>query len=258
MKLSTGVAACLLSTATASNSTGWPEYSEEELAAKRQQMAYIKDLFEQGNAANAYCNNDMRNNFPGCHQSGSMWCWATAVAAVEEYYNGGVGDQCRGKECEVVSYTYHKDCCPFRSKDDECGSKGGTTTMIKNAIHHFTGKNFVEAGGPLSEDQLAATLQAGNPVVLEVGTDSRPTHIVTIHGCDGNGQFWYHDPERNYGEWTLGDYGWLLNGMCRAWVDRSNARLVKCEGAKNPDEIFRVTSKWWDTVYIPAGADVTV
>lgn len=218
-------------------------------------MERIEELFQQGQGASK-CSNDMRNKFPGCHQSGSMWCWATAVAEVEEYYNGRTGDQCKGVECEVVSYTYNDDCCPFKDPKDECGSKGGTVTMIKNALKHFTGRSFTNAGGPLDEATLSATLQSGNPVIVEVGDDRRPNHIMTLHGCDGSGNYWLHDPERDYGDFLAGDYDWLIHGMCRAWVDRSNARLVKCEGDKNPDEIFRVTTKWWDTVYIPA--EVTV
>jgi len=256
MKSSAILVACLASCVSANGNASLPMmYTEEELEEKRKNMVLMEELFEQSNGAST-CSNDMRSSFPGCHQSGEMWCWATSVASVEEFYNGRTGDQCKGVECQVVSFTTGNDCCPFKSRTDECGERGGTVREITKAIQHFSGRSFTIAGGPLSEATLSAALQGGNPVILEVGNDKAPNHIMTLHGCDGSGNYWLHDPEREYGDFVKGDYNWLIHGMCRAWVDRSNARLVACEGDKNPDEIFRVTTKWWDTIYVPAGVTV--
>merc|ERR1712176_149096 len=90
-------------------------------------------------------------------------------------------------------------------------------------------------------------------VLMEIGDEDRPTHVVTIHGCDGNGKYWWHDPETHYGEYLLVDYHWLFH-MCRAWVKADNpdgAKLIVCPpGPPGPDEIFRYSKKWWDTLYI--------
>jgi len=163
-------------------------------------------------------------------------------------------------ECDIVGWTFSQQCCPYKDHVNDCGSEGASWGTIQRAVNHFTGKSFSRPNGPLDQKTLDATLQAGNPVLIEVGSDSGPNHVVTLHGCDGKGGYWFHDPERDVGEYLQGstetgmvpvDYHWLLN-MCMAWVDKANPKLVSCDRSapKGADEMFRIKWKWWDTLYV--------
>lgn len=102
------------------------------------------------------CSTDMRDKVPACHQLGTMWCWATAVAQATVYYGhtslalaaggaGGAGtgaagtgaddqsgsqvNQCAGLECGIVGWTFSKECCPAPVSPEgdlqgACGDKG--------------------------------------------------------------------------------------------------------------------------------------
>lgn len=238
--------------------------TDEEIAIQREGFDKVvadRAACTPDNGCNAYstCSNDMRDRFPGCHQSGNMWCWATAVAAATEYYGAGGshGDQCQGLECDVVSWTFNEQCCPFKAKDDACGMEGASWSTIQRSINHYTGRSWQRPNGPISQVMLDASLQAGNPVLLEIGDERSPSHVVTLHGC-GSGKYWYHDPERDFGEFINVDYDWLLH-QCVVWMHNGgNAILVPCQSgsAKDPDEIFRIERKWWDTLYIPGSVAV--
>jgi len=219
-------------------------------AAVSQRAADIEDGKNGG-----FCHNDMRSSFPGCHQFGDMWCWATAVSATTEYYGLQHQNQCTGLECEVVSWTFNDDqCCPFTTRSSDCGKKGAYVTDIKRAMDHFTQRSWTTAHGPISKDALDASLQAGNPVTLLIGARG-PTHVVTVHGCDGSGNYWYHDPERDFGEFITGDYDWLLN-QCVELGGDDPYYYGACDAASPKAHPIRVVTKWWDTLYIPASAAV--
>lgn len=207
------------------------------------------------NSAHSTCSNDMRKTFPGCHQFGEMWCWATAVAAATEYYTGRSGDQCVGLECQVAGQLLNADCCPFKSSTDTCGETGATSDEILKSLKYWTGMKFKSAKGILPKATLDASLQSGNPVLLEVGRDDGPSHLVTLHGCSGSGKYWHHDPERDYGTFEKVDYDWLAGDMCFAWVACDDCphkqRLEVCSGSENPGEYFRYYNKWWNALYVP-------
>lgn len=203
------------------------------------------------------CSNDMRDRMPGCHQLGSMWCWATSIASAMEYYGTASAEQCVGVECQVVSWTYNEDCCPFKSMDDACGSQGAYMSDILRAVNHFTPATFTRSTGPLDKATLDAALQGGSPVIMGIGSRNSPDHIVTLHGC-GGGKYYYHDPERDYNEFIEVDYDWLHN-QCVVWMHNGgNPILVPCihGSPKQADEIFRVEKKWFDTVYVPGSVVV--
>lgn len=42
---------------------------------------------------------------------------------------------------------------------------------IQTSLNHFTGKAWKRPNGPLDKATLDATLQSGNPVIMEVGPD---------------------------------------------------------------------------------------
>lgn len=205
-------------------------------------------------ASHSYCSNDMRSAFPGCHQYGDMWCWATAVAAATEYYTGRSGDQCIGLECQIVGQKLKDNCCPYESASDTCLNEGAYVEEIVDSLKHFTGKKFTHAKGTVHKSTLEASLESGSPVILLIGDDEAPSHAVTLHGCNGSGKYWYHNPERDFGTFKAVDYDWLAGDMCFAWVKSDSPTgeaLEVCSGSKNPGEYFRFTHKWWDTLYIP-------
>lgn len=224
--------------------------------AKNFEAAVSERAADIANGKNSgYCSIDMRPTFPGCHQFGNMWCWATAVAATTEHYGLEHQRQCIGLECEVVSWTFNDQCCPFKSRSDACGKKGASLSDIKRSMDHFTQRSWTVSNGPISKDALDASLQAGNPVTLEIGDDRRPSHIVTIHGCDGNGKYWYHDSSRDYGEFVQGDYDWLLRQCVELGGDDPYYYGV-CDPASPKAHPIRVVTKWWNTLYIPGSAAV--
>ena len=272
------------------------------------------------NPGRSTCSHDMRAGFPPCHQLGTMWCWATAVAAATEYYTSQGAARCVGLECEIVGWTFSDDystCCPAETYKDTCGDRGAGWDKVQKALNHFTKKTWERPNGPLDKATLDATLQAGNPVIMMVGPATHPNHVVTVHGCSPSGKYWFHDPEfisdptdpkhKNYEEWFEVDFDWLLE-MCyvwvhddsqtdpraRPWTDASGAvhqhsgaslatspltqqwhaqheacngwstkpacggmctgqKLIQCTrgSPKADDEIFRIKSIWWDTLYIP-------
>jgi len=203
------------------------------------------------------CSKDMRSLMPACHQSGMMWCWATAVAEVTQLYTTRRASLCTGLECEVVGWANSKQCCPFEAHESECGDLGATWQTVQQAANHYTGMSWKIPNGPLDQKTLDASLQAGNPIIVEVGDETSPNHVVTVHGCDGNGKYWFHDPERDPGEYLLVDYDWLLS-MCMAWVkvpqSKEGAKLIVCPSSKAPNEISRFHRKWWNTLYVPVNS----
>ena len=159
-----------------------------------------------------------------------MWCWATAVAQATEYYTSQGEAQCIGLECDIVSWTFsdkYSTCCPGEKYKDTCGEEGAAWEVVQKALNHFTKKSWERANGPLDKATLDAVLQSGSPVIMMVGPETQPNHVVTVHGCDDSGQYWFHDPEfindptdpehKNYDTWYLVDFNWLLQ-MCYVWV----------------------------------------
>lgn len=234
--------------------------SDEEIA----EMAANFEIVARERAADiadgkngGYCRNDMRPKFPGCHQFGNMWCWATAVSATTEYYGLSQQSQCHGLECEVVSWTFNDQCCPFKSRSDTCGNKGANIADIKRSMEHFTKRSWTIAKGPISKDALDASLQAGNPVTLLIGPEGRgATHVVTVHGCDGSGKYWYHDPARSFGEFIQGDYDWLLH-QCVELGGEDPYYYGACSQGSPKAHPIRDEKTWYNTLYIP-GSEVVV
>lgn len=145
----------------------------------------------------ATCSRDMRSKMPACTQFGNMWCWATGVAALTEYYTASGPAQCKGLECEVVSWcptpegsgcSAPKQCCPFQ-QHPECGNYGQTPANVATAATHFTGKPHAEYGGPMPQKVLDAHLQAGKPILL-----LSKGHVMSVRGC-GGGRYYFWDPE---------------------------------------------------------------
>jgi len=231
--------------------------TDDEIAEMRKNFDIVKAAHQNSNYLST-CSKDMRSSMPACHQYGSMWCWATAIAEVTQHYTTRHAKECSGLECEIVGWEFSKQCCPYGAHKADCGSRGAYLSQIQRAANHFTGKAWKTPHGPLDQKTLDASLQAGNPIILEVGNEQAPNHIVTIHGCDGAGNYWFHDPERDYGEYLQVDYQWLLS-MCMVWVKapetKAGAKLVKCPTTgKLPNEIFRIKWKWWDVLYVPANS----
>jgi len=270
MQLFAGLVVSLPLVAVANSNTSLPGFdndvvsiiaTDEEIAESRSnfEIAVINRAASVSDGENSYCRNDMRPSFPGCHQYGDMWCWATAIAGAMEYYTGGQrGDKCVGKECKVVSWTFpdQANCCPHPAPhtQSECGKRGAAWGTVQKSLNHFTGLSWQRPNGPLSKAALDAALRGGNPVILEIGDDRRPSHVVTIHGCDGNEKYWYHDPSRDFQEFLLVDYDFLLN-QCVALGGLDNY-YAPCQSPKHPQEIFRVQRKWWDTLYIPGAVTI--
>jgi len=263
MQLATISTACLLALVQADGNSSSPiVVSEEQIREMQTNIQSVQEhhrLFR----SNSMCSNDMRSTFPGCHQSGSMWCWATSVASVKEYYSGQRGDQCVGLECEIVGHVMNTECCPFKAPDDTCGKRGGSwgdAGEIVASLKHYTGRSFIDSKGTMPKATLDASLQNGNPIILLVGNNKGPDHVVTLHGCDGSGNYWFHDPEREYGTFIQVDYDWLVGDMCFAWVKCDTCphhqRLEVCSGSKNPGEGFRFYRKWYSALFIPAGVIV--
>jgi hypothetical protein len=201
--------------------------AEVDLMRSTYQSVLAAQLSKPGQTT---CSNDMRTKFPACHQLGTMWCWATAVAQATEYYTSQEGSQCVGLECEIVGWTFSDDystCCPFDAHKDTCGDRGAGWETVQRSLNHFTNKSWERPNGPLDKATLDATLQSGNPVIMMVGPETSPNHVVTIHGCDASGKYWFHDPEfisdptdpthLDYDKWYLVDFNWLLQ-MCYVWV----------------------------------------
>lgn len=250
MQLSPLFAMCVLPFAQALSNSSLPVMaSKEEIQEMLANIQSVKEDHRRG-ASHSYCSTDMRKGFPGCHQYGEMWCWATAVAAATEYYTGRSGDQCTGLECQIVGDKLNTNCCPYEGASDTCLNEGGYASEIVDSLKHFTGKTFTNAKGTVHKNTLEASLQSGNPVILLIGNDDYPTHVVTLHGCDGSGKYWHHDPEREFGTFEAVDYDWLAGDMCFAWVKSNVHQPEVCSGSKNPGEQFRYTRKWWNTLYI--------
>jgi hypothetical protein len=237
--------------------------SGEEVAIMRRNFQTVAAA-NLNNPSHTTCSTDMRDGFPACHQLGTMWCWATAVASAAEYYTDHSESQCIGLECDIVGWTFSKQCCPFETTG--CGDRGASWATVQKALDHFTGKSWQRPQGPLDKGTLDATLQSGNPIVMMVGPDTGPQHVVTVHGCDGSGKYWFHDSEfisdptvpdsKYYVKYFQVDYSWLLE-MCYVWVkaeDETGPKLVACtRGSQHAsNEIFRIEHRWWDTLYIPA------
>lgn len=241
--------------------------SDAEISEQRHNYEMVMEAHLNSDVQTT-CSTDMRERFPACHQLGTMWCWATAVAAATEYYTNRTGARCVGLECDIVGWTFSQVCCPFTGTEgdkDACGDRGAGWEKIQKALNHFTGQSWQRPKGPLDKATLDATLQSGNPVIIEVGPDVHPNHVVTVHGCDGGGKYWFHDPEfindptnpksSYYEEYFLVDYSWLLE-MCYVWVRDASAggqKLIACTrgSPKASNEIFRIESRWWDTLYVP-------
>jgi len=151
----------------------------------------------------ATCTNDMRKKMPSCSQLGNMWCWATGVSALTEFYTGSGPGQCRGLECQIVGWCPkpphcssqpHTQCCPYSQHQSDCGNDGASHDMIVEAATHFTGKQHVSQGGALSQEALDKTLQAGKPVLMLIGPGTSATHQQYLRGC-GDGKYYFWDPE---------------------------------------------------------------
>jgi len=168
-------------------------FTEAEYAVR---MARWTDLMEAPTSEST-CSRDMRDKMPACTQLGTMWCWATGVAALIEYYKGSGPAKCVGLECAVVGWTWNSSttaCCPYKSHVKDCGGLGGYQWQQVKAATHFTGRTHKSAGGPLSQAELDKSLQGGAPVLMQVGPGRRANHVVQVRGC-GNGVYYFWDPE---------------------------------------------------------------
>lgn len=240
----------------------------EEIAEMRRNSEAVLRAYVSGSdrvGANAElqsaCTKDLRSYVPGCHQFGSMWCWATAISAAMQKYTGHKVQECKGLECQVVGWTFSEQCCPLDSHKS-CDKEGAYPATIVKAIDHFTSRTWTQAKSILTKNALDATLQAGNPIVMLVGGDRGPNHVVTLHGCDSSGKYWFHDPERNYNEFILVDYDWLATNMCVVWTKDSSVsdgyRMARCGSVKSPLGKPMTPYKWWDTIYIPVKGESEV
>ena len=159
--------------------------SDDEVAEMRKNFQTVADAYLTSSVKTT-CSRDMRDRFPACHQLGTMWCWATAVAAATEYYTSRSESKCVGLECEIVGWTFSKQCCPdvpgtlVESIPSACGDKGAGWAKVQQAVNHFTGKSWERPNGPLDKATLDATLQSGNPVIMMIGPEENPTHVVTV------------------------------------------------------------------------------
>jgi len=171
---------------------------------------------------------------PACHQFASVWCWATGVAELTEYYKGHGPAECKGLECEIVSWSatvfppslgpFH--CCPLR-QPNPCEMISASVAGIINATSHFTGRPHRAFNGPMSQATLDKTLASGIPIIMIIGRD-RGSHAVTVAGC-GDGVYYYHDPMWEPGVYKSYSYDELVQPP--AWP---------YSGAP--------PSKWFDTV----------
>jgi len=168
-------------------------FTEAEYAVR---IARNEELMKAPTSAST-CSNDMRNKMPACSQFGTMWCWATGVAALIEYYKGSGPAKCNGLECQVVGWTWNSStsaCCPYKSHIGDCGGLGGYISSQVDAATHFTGRKHKSAGGPLSQAALDKSLRGGAPVLMQVGPGRRANHVTQIRGC-GDGMYYFWDPE---------------------------------------------------------------
>merc|ERR1719160_882388 len=188
----------------------------EESAAQQLQWQRIHTALNGTTRIPATCNNDMRSKMPACHQFGSMWCWATGVASLTEYYKGSGPAQCNGLECQIVGWCPKPpdcssqpstQCCPL-SSHPSCGGDGASLQMLVEAANHFTGRTHQLTNGPMSQETLDKTLAAGIPILMLIGTKT-PSHVVSVAGC-GQGSYYFHDPEWAAGEYQLYTYKKLL------------------------------------------------
>lgn len=212
--------------------------TEEELATQHAQWKIVNESVKGLVNVSATCNRDMREQVPACHQFGSMWCWATGIAEFTEYYTGTGPWECEGLECKIISWCpkagssgrcgASEKCCPLEQHPG-CGSYGATMGMLTEAATHFTGRTMIQTGGPMSQEVLDRTLQAGHPIMMLVGYVI-PQHVVTVVGC-GGGQYYYHDPEWSAGRYESVTYDKLLHS------------IPEHDGAK-----------WFNTI-VAAGAD---
>jgi hypothetical protein len=200
---------CLIVTAlgVATNSTlrplkyGVRPFTDEEFALRFERWNNLVSLPETTTS----CSHDMRSQMPECHQSGTMWCWATGIAAVTEYYNSADRSKyphCNGLECQIVSWcpkppacsAAKMTCCPYSSHVQDCGDLGAEPAMIVTAANHFIQRSHALYGGPLPQNVLDQTLQAGHPVLMIVGPGRTEMHVVQVRGC-GGGMYYFWDPE---------------------------------------------------------------
>jgi hypothetical protein len=198
--------------------------SEEESAAQQVQWQRIHDALNGTTQIPATCTKDMRSKMPACHQFGSMWCWATGVSELTEYYKGSGPAQCKGLECQIVGWcpkpphcssTPSVQCCPL-SSHESCGSDGASLQMVVEAANHFTGRTHQLTNGPMSQATLDKTLASGSPIMMLVGKTT-PYHVVTVAGC-GQGSYYFHDPEWDAGRYELYSYDKLLQSSYK-WLD---------------------------------------
>ena len=155
------------------------------------------------------CNADLRSRIPTCVQQAADWCWATGLAEFSFYYNKTTGGaaNCTPAECAVVNYDFgdKRDCCP--NGKIQCAADGQSVSKIVKDATGFIGIPFKALGGPPSEDQLIALLQAGTPVMPIITWYKQGRayggHALMVSGCkSGDGpfgevQYYLHDPEYN-------------------------------------------------------------
>ena len=181
------------------------------------------------------CDADFRNVMPACKQQGADWCWATGLAEMSFYYNISTGgaDNCTAVECAVVSMDHKMDCCP--DGRIRCGADGETVPDIVKVASEFMGFPFKSRGGPPSEADLVALLEAGKPVmpIITWYKEGRPIggHALMISGCTassmpfGSGVAYYlHDPETK--QYSTVSYGRLMTYTALSpgkWTDTVHA-----------------------------------
>ena len=112
--------------------------------------------------------------FPHCKQVCGMWCWATVVAEVRDFYSGA-SPQCGSDECKIVSHSLGEECCSADECSGTCG-QGGTVSQIQKELDRFHPFSYTSAA--LDEASLVSQLQSGHPVLrLTSG------HIDVVTGC---------------------------------------------------------------------------
>jgi len=222
-----------------SNSGVLPWTESEYLTRYARWQALTSEVVESAELPST-CDNDLRSHVPDCTQFGSMWCWATAVAAFTEFYTSKGPAQCRGLECEIVGWcpkpphcsSGKAQCCPLATHQD-CGGDGANPSMIVEAATHFTGHRHEDLGGPMPQAALDKDLEAGKPVMMLVGQGQSATHVVWLRGC-GGGKYYFWDPE---------------------WSDAHGGVYPKGSDSRSYSELLTFTYpngyvlKWLDTVH---------
>lgn len=193
--------------------------TDEEAVVQKLQWQRIHESLDSRKKTPSTCTNDMRSKMPACHQSQIVWCWATAIAELTEYYTGQGPSQCKGLECSIVgwsasvlppSFGNFTHCCPAR-QHNPCEWVSASVQGIVNATNHWTRRLHRSFNGPMPQATLDKTLASGIPIIMIISRDGqeRGSHAVTVAGC-GNGVYYYHNPMWEAGVYKSYSYDELI------------------------------------------------